>query len=88
MKKKIAVLLCVLALIVVCTMAAAAEDSGGDMIWDFWKLLSGSNVNYLGILGTLITSLVTMFRVISGTDGLKNFFSWLLEALKKVIPSA
>ena len=88
MKKKLLVFVCVAALLIVCTMAVAAEDGEGEKLWDFWGLLSASNVNYLGVIGMLITSLFTMLRMFNGLDGIKSLFSALFGALKNIIPGS
>lgn len=82
MKKKIAVALCVMTLLFTCTFAAAAEgEGGGDVMWNLWQLLNLQNVNYLGIITMLLTTVVTFIRMFFANGGLQNLFAVLKDAI-------
>lgn len=88
MKKKIAIFACTMALLLVFTVVCFAEGEGGDqdLAWNLWDLLSFKNVNYLGILGTLITTLVTFLKILGGGsnvgESIKNAIIGFLDFLR------
>lgn len=90
MKKKIAVFVCTAALMLTFSVVcfAEGESSGnGDVMWNLWQLLSLENVDYIGLLGTLLTTIVTFFKIIGGgsaiVENLKKTISVFLDFLKK-----
>lgn len=89
MKKKIAVFACIVALMFTFTVVSFAEgetSGNGDVMWNLWELLSSSNVDYLGIIGILITTVVTFIRMLGGSSNivanLKHAFEVFFEFLK------
>lgn len=89
MKKKIAIFACVIALMFTFTVVSFAEgesSGSGDVMWNLWELLSSSNVDYLGILGILITTVTTVIRMFGGGSNivanLKHAFEVFFEFLK------
>lgn len=89
MKKRIfSVLLCVLTLAFLCTTFAFAEEAGNgsEAVWDFWSLLNPENVNYAQVLAILVTSLVTIIKMLSGGN-FKDLLDQLFQSLKNIFPT-
>ncbi|MGN0635242.1 MAG: hypothetical protein ACI4I5_03380 [Acutalibacteraceae bacterium] len=89
MKKKLAVFACAIALMLTFTVVcfAEGESSGsGDVMWDLWGLLNLDLDGIISILGTLLTTVITFFKIIGGGSGivenLKHAISVFLEFLK------
>lgn len=89
MKKKIAIFACVIALMLTFTVVSFAEGEtteNNDVMWNLWELLSSSNVDYLGIIGILITTVTTFIRMLGGSSNiianLKHAFEVFFEFLK------
>ena len=88
MKKKIAIFACTVALLLAFTVICFAEGEGGgeDLAWNLWDLLSFKNVNYLGIIGTLITTVVTFLKILGGGsnvgESIKNAIIGFLDFLR------
>lgn len=95
MKKKIAVLLCVVVLMFTFSVFAFAEGEATgtttgstETMWNLWDLLNSSNVNYLSIVVILLQSLMTIVRMIVGGSGTTNAITKILDTIKNLLTGA